>query len=69
MNSMGNWARRAFAGLGAGLAMLLAACGGGTERVDAVRRRRAYIVFGDEMSVLTQDALQGPQVQRQRARQ
>ncbi len=58
MKSMGNWARRGFAGMGAGLALLLAACGGGTERVTEFEPTR-YIAFGDEMSVLTKDAPQG----------
>ena len=58
MKSMGNWAGRAFAGVGAGLCVLLASCGGGTERVTEFEPTR-YIVFGDEMSVLTKDAPQG----------
>jgi outer membrane lipase/esterase len=58
MKSMGKWARRAFSGVGVGLAMLLAACGGGTERVTEFEPTR-YIAFGDEMSVLTKDAPQG----------
>ena len=58
MNSMGNWARLVFAGVGAGLAVLLASCGGGTERVEEFEPTR-FIVFGDEMSVLTKDAPQG----------
>jgi len=58
MKSMGNWAGRVFAGVGAGLCVLLASCGGGTERVTEFEPTR-YIVFGDEMSVLTRDAPQG----------
>jgi outer membrane lipase/esterase len=58
MKSMGNWAGRVFAGVGAGLCVLLASCGGGTERVEEFEPTR-YIVFGDEMSVLTKDAPQG----------
>jgi len=55
---MDNWARHAFAGMSAVLAMLLAACGGGTERVTPYEPTR-YIAFGDEMSVLTKDVPQG----------
>ena len=58
MKSIDKWARRALAGMGAGLAMLLASCGGGTERVTPFEPTR-YIAFGDEMSVLTKDAPQG----------
>lgn len=58
MKSMGKWARRAFAGVGAGLAVLLASCGGGTERVTEFEPTR-YIAFGDELSVLTKDAPAG----------
>jgi outer membrane lipase/esterase len=56
MFSMGNWAQGAVKGIGASLLLgLLASCGGGTEQVDPFRPAR-YIVFGDEMSVLTKDA-------------
>jgi outer membrane lipase/esterase len=56
MKSMGNWVRRA---AGAGLAaLLLSSCGGGTEQVTPFEPTR-YIVFGDEMSVLTKDSPQG----------
>lgn len=51
MRSIDNRARRAFAGIGAGLTLVLAACGGGTERVTPYEPVR-YIAFGDEMSVL-----------------
>jgi outer membrane lipase/esterase len=53
MNSKGNWARRALAGLGAALALMgLAACGGGTEQITPFAPTR-LLVLGDEMSVLT----------------
>jgi outer membrane lipase/esterase len=53
MNSKGNWARRALAGLGAALAlMVLAGCGGGTEQITPFAPTR-LLVLGDEMSVLT----------------
>jgi len=53
MNSKRNWARRALAGLGFGLAlMVLAACGGGTEQITPFAPTR-MLVLGDEMSVLT----------------
>lgn len=53
MNSKGNWARRALAGLGAGLALMaLGACGGGTEQITPFAPTR-MLVLGDEMSVLT----------------
>lgn len=56
MKSMGKRARRALQGLAASLGLLLlAACGGGTEQVTPFEPRR-YMVFGDEMSVLTKDA-------------
>jgi hypothetical protein len=58
MKSMGIWARRALAGSAAGLALLLASCGGGTERVTPFEPTR-YIAFGDELSVLTKEAPQG----------
>jgi outer membrane lipase/esterase len=54
MNSMGNRARRALQGLAAGLALLLASCGGGTEQVTPFDPTR-YMIFGDEMSYLTAD--------------
>jgi hypothetical protein len=53
MKSNGNWARRALAGLGVGLAlMVLAGCGGGTEQITPFAPTR-MLVLGDEMSVLT----------------
>jgi hypothetical protein len=58
MKSIVKWARHALAGMGAGLAMLLASCGGGTERVTPFEPTR-YIAFGDEMSVLTKEPPQG----------
>ncbi len=58
MMSMGNWARRALWGMGAGLAGLLAACGGGTEQITPFEPTR-YLVFGDEMSVLTKPGPNG----------
>jgi outer membrane lipase/esterase len=59
MMSTSPWALRAVRGGGALLlAVLLAACGGGTEQIDAFDPRR-LLVLGDEMSVLTKDAPQG----------
>jgi hypothetical protein len=58
MKSIGKWAGRAVAGAGVSMAVLLGACGGGTERVTPFEPTR-YMVFGDEMSVLTKDAPQG----------
>jgi outer membrane lipase/esterase len=56
MKSMGKRAQRALQRLAAGLSLvLLAACGGGTEQVTPFDPNR-YLVFGDEMSVLTRDA-------------
>ena len=52
-------ALRALRGLGALLlAALLAACGGGTEQIDAFDPRR-LLALGDEMSVLTKDGVPG----------
>jgi hypothetical protein len=58
MKSMGNWARRALCGVAAGLALLLGSCGGGTEQIVAFEPTR-YLVFGDEMSVLTKPGPNG----------
>lgn len=55
MKAMGKRARRALQGLTMALgAMLLAACGGGTEQVTPFEPTR-YLVFGDELSYLTGD--------------
>jgi hypothetical protein len=58
MKSMDHWARRAACGVAAGLAALLAACGGGTEQIEPFEPTR-YLVFGDEMSVLTRPGPNG----------
>jgi outer membrane lipase/esterase len=58
MKSMGNWTRRASCAVAAGLALLLAACGGGTEQITPFEPTR-YLVFGDEMSVLTRPGPNG----------
>jgi hypothetical protein len=57
MMSMDNWARCAWAGAVAGLALLLASCGGGEQKVAFEPTR--YLVFGDEMSVLTRPGSNG----------
>lgn len=51
-------ARRVSLSLAAGLSVLLAACGGGSEPITAYAPQR-LLAFGDEMSVLTQIAPQG----------
>ena len=57
MKSTDNWARRALAGTAAGLALLLASCGGGEQKVAFEPTR--YTAFGDEMSVLTKPGPNG----------
>lgn len=56
MLSMGKWAQLAAKCISTSLLLgLLASCGGGTEQIEPFEPTR-YIVFGDEMNVLTREA-------------